>query len=77
MGTDKHWAEMMNLKLSATEAPEPDLSVGDRVEETYADTRGTVTGFDEADGVQVRWDDPMPEDEEVGGNWTRSELRKL
>lgn len=78
MNSSKHWAEMMALKLSTTPAePEPDLAVGDRVEEVYALTRGTIVGFDSADGVSVRWDEPMPEDDQVGGSWTRSELRKL
>lgn len=53
-----------------------ELAVGDRVEEIYANTTGTVTGFVGRDEVEVSWDDPAPEDNEVG-NFSRAELIKL
>lgn len=43
-----------------------ELAVGDRVQEVYAETWGTVAGFVGQDEVLVDWDDPQAEDLEAG-----------
>lgn len=47
--------------------------VGQRVQESYGDTRGWVTGF-EGNEVLVNWDEKYPVDHEVG-NFLSDELR--
>lgn len=76
MDYKKFWAESMNLNASTTYEPPAELVVGDRVADVYADSLGTVTGFEGGNGVVVKWDDHQPEDDQLPLP-ERSDLRRL
>ncbi len=69
------WAEMMNLNAGRVAPAPAEVAVGDRVADVYADSQGTVTGF-EGNGVVVAWDDHQPEDDQLPLP-ERSDLRRL